>query len=88
MPEFNVYLCGYLVDAVWREQLVVVELDGLQGHRTPAQLENDHMRDLVLREHGFEGRRYTWQQVTKRREQVFADLPGAVRALATGPYQR
>jgi very-short-patch-repair endonuclease len=88
MPEFNVYLWGYLVDAVWREQRVVVELDGLQGHRTPAQLEKDHERDLVLRQHGFAGRRYTWQQVTKRPQQVFADLPGAVRALATRPYQR
>jgi very-short-patch-repair endonuclease len=88
VPEFNVYLWGYLLDAVWREQLVVVELDGLQGHRTPAQLEKDHERDLVMRRHGFEGRRYTWQQVTKRPQQVFADLPRAVRALAARPYQR
>jgi predicted transcriptional regulator of viral defense system len=81
MPEVNVWMYGFLVDAVWREQRVVVELDGLQGHRTPAQLERDHERDLVLRQNRFETRRYTWQQVTRKPDAVFADLPRAVRAL-------
>jgi very-short-patch-repair endonuclease len=75
-------ICGYHVDAVWREQRVAVELDGLQGHRTPAQLERDHNRDLTLRQNRFETRRYTWHQVTKKGKQVVADLPSAVRALA------
>ncbi|HEY5318980.1 MAG TPA: DUF559 domain-containing protein, partial [Solirubrobacteraceae bacterium] len=81
-PEVNTYVCGYLVDAVWREQRVVVELDGVDGHHTPAQLERDHERDFVLRRNGFEGRRYTWRQVTRKAAEVFADLPSSVRALA------
>ncbi|MDQ6806141.1 MAG: DUF559 domain-containing protein [Actinomycetota bacterium] len=81
-PEVNVRVCGYLVDAVWREQRVVVELDGLKGHRTPAQLEHDHERDLVLRQNGFEGRRYTWQQVRRKGREVIADVPRSVLALA------
>jgi len=85
VPAFNTYLCGYLVDAVWREQRVVVELDGLDGHRTSAQLERDHGRDLVLRQNGFETRRYTWQQVTQKRDEVVDDLPASVREAR---YQR
>jgi very-short-patch-repair endonuclease len=81
-PEINTMVCGWLVDAVWREQRVVVELDGLKGHRTPAQLERDHERDLVLRRNHFETRRYTWQQVTRQARDVVADLPSSVRALA------
>ena len=43
IPEINVYLEGFLVDAVWRTQKVVVEVDGWPGHRTPAQLHDNYM---------------------------------------------
>jgi very-short-patch-repair endonuclease len=82
VPEFNTRVCGYPVDAVWLEQRVAVELDGLDNHRTPAQLERDHERDLVLRQNSFETRRYTWHQVTRKRARVVADLPSVIRALA------
>jgi very-short-patch-repair endonuclease len=84
-PEVNTKMYGYTVDAVWREQRVAVEVDGLKGHRTPAQLESDHQRDLVLRRNGYIVLRYTWRQVTKRPDEVATDLR---RALARGPYQR
>lgn len=82
-PEFNTKLWGYTVDAVWREQRVVVEVDGHRGHRTPAQLESDHQRDLVLRRNGYLVLRYTWRQVTRRAGEVAADLEHAL-----GAYQR
>jgi hypothetical protein len=47
IPDINTYLYGFLVDAVWRKQMVVVEVDGWRGHRTPAQLYENHRRDLV-----------------------------------------
>jgi len=78
VPEFNTHLHGYLVDAVWREHRVVVELDGLDAHHTAAQIENDHERDLVMRQNGCQTRRYTWTQITKKRKQVVADLPNEV----------
>jgi very-short-patch-repair endonuclease len=78
-PEVNAKFCGYKVDALFREQLVAVELDGLKGHRTRAQRESDYQRDLVLRKHGYTVIRYTWWQVTGRPKEVAADL---VRALA------
>jgi len=83
VPEFNTYLCGYLIDAMWREQRVVVELDGQDAHHTAAQLERDHQRDLVLRQNHYQTRRYTWQQITRKSTAVIADLPENVQALAT-----
>jgi very-short-patch-repair endonuclease len=84
VPEFNTHVCGYRVDAVWREQRVAVELDGLDAHHTAAQIEADHERDLVLRHNRFQTRRYTYQQTTRKRKEVVADLPESVRRL----YQR
>jgi len=86
VPEFNTYFCGYLVDAIWHEQRVAVELDGHDGHHTPAQLERDHERDLVLRRNGFVVLRYTWWQLKRRRDIVAADLRSALAREAS--YQR
>jgi very-short-patch-repair endonuclease len=77
-PEVNVMLCGYLVDALWREQRLVVEVDGLDGHRTPAQRERDYQRDLVLRRNGYTVLRYTYQQVKRHAPEVAEDLKRAL----------
>ncbi len=74
IPAVNVILEGWLVDAVWFDRRVVAELDGQRGHRTPAQLERDHTRDLQLRAAGFTVVRYTWTQITKQAHLVSADL--------------
>ena len=74
IPAVNVMVEGWLVDAVWVDRRVVVELDGNRGHRTPAQLERDHSRDLQLRAAGFTVVRYTWAQVTEQARVVAADL--------------
>jgi very-short-patch-repair endonuclease len=74
VPEFNVYINGHLVDAVWRKRKVIVELDSLEAHRTRAQLESDHRRDLELRAAGWTILRYTWFQLTETPNAVAADL--------------
>jgi very-short-patch-repair endonuclease len=74
IPRINIYIEGWLVDAVWPHQRVVVEVDGLQGHRTRAQLENDHRRDLELRQAGYIVLRYTERQLIETPEAVAADL--------------
>ncbi len=81
LPQVNVFLAGWLVDAAWPEQRLVVELDGYPGHRTRAQIERDHERDLQLRAAGFVVVRYTWEQITTRPQLVVADLQ---RALGIG----
>ena len=80
LPEVNVKIAGLTVDALWREQRVIVELDGHAGHGTPAQLERDHQRDLRLRAAGYFVLRYTWQQITQQPEQVISDLEAALLA--------
>ena len=77
-PEVNVLIAGWLVDAVWFAQKVIVELDSHLAHGTPTALERDHQRDLALRAAGYTVLRYTWQQLTETPELVVADLRGAL----------
>jgi hypothetical protein len=78
LPELNVRLAGWMVDALWPEQRVVVELDGHQNHRSPAQIERDRRKDLELRAAGFIVLRYTWTQVIQQPGLVIADLRAAL----------
>ena len=74
MPKFNVPRGGWLVDAVWDQQRVVVEVDGWRGHHTPAQLHRDRQRELELRQAGYVVLRYSWHQLTDTPASVAADL--------------
>jgi hypothetical protein len=78
-PELNVTVCGLMVDALWRDQRLIVELDGRAAHGTQAQLARDHERDLRLRAAGFRVLRYSWRQVTRAPALVLADLRRELR---------
>jgi very-short-patch-repair endonuclease len=67
-------VAGWLVDAVWDDRKVVIELDGHRNHRTRAQLNRDHQRDLELRAAGFKVARYTEAQLRDHPEQVAEDV--------------
>jgi very-short-patch-repair endonuclease len=82
-PEVNVKVGVYKVDALWRKERVIVEVDGGDGHGTRAQMERDRERDLVLRASGHRVRRYTWRQVKSQHVAVAADLR---RALGLGSH--
>ena len=73
-PEVNVRVAGLTVDALWRAQKCVVELDGAASHATPAGMEEDRRRDLRLRQAGYTVNRYTWRQITDTPEAVARDL--------------
>jgi hypothetical protein len=79
LPEMNAAVCGLTVDALWRAERVIVELDGHRAHGTPARAERDRRRELSLRAARFSVHRYTWQQVTEADRDVAADV---IRALA------
>jgi very-short-patch-repair endonuclease len=74
LPEINVRVADWTVDALWREERVVVELDGYDNHSTRAQMERDRRKELDLRAAGFLVVRYTRDQVVFRPELVAADL--------------
>ena len=47
-PQTNVRLAGHEVDAVWRAQRLVVEVDGHAFHGSRAAFERDRRRDADL----------------------------------------
>jgi very-short-patch-repair endonuclease len=47
-PETNVFIEGFEVDCVWREQRLVIEVDGWETHRTRAAFERDREKLRIL----------------------------------------
>jgi very-short-patch-repair endonuclease len=88
LPRVNVRVHGVLVDAYWHEPRLVVELDGLRNHSTPAQLRRDKRNELTLREHGLTVVRYDWDLLRREPKRVHADLTAHLDRLlsAKGRY--
>jgi hypothetical protein len=78
MPEVNVKVGGLMVDALWRDARLIVELDGHAAHGTRAAIERDRRRELTLRSRGYTVLRYTWAQVIRDADLVVADLTAAL----------
>jgi hypothetical protein len=74
LPEINSIVEGMMVDALWRQQRLIAELDGYDGHSSPAQLKRDRSRELRLRTAGFLVIRYSYEQITTEGEVVVADV--------------
>ncbi|HTX31430.1 MAG TPA: type IV toxin-antitoxin system AbiEi family antitoxin domain-containing protein [Solirubrobacteraceae bacterium] len=74
MPETNVYIAGWEVDALWREQRIAVEIDGPGNHRSPAQVRRDRRKELALRKHGLTPIRYSDEQLRESRGEIIAEL--------------
>ncbi len=78
-PAANALVCGHEVDLLWREQGVIVELDGFAFHRTRAAFERDRRRDAELTAHGYRVLRFTWRQLEREPERVAAILAAVLR---------
>jgi hypothetical protein len=78
-PDVNAPVSWMRIDMVWPELGLAVELDGYDGHHTPAQMERDRRRELHARRAGLTLIRYTWSQVTYEADLVVADLSSAAR---------
>ena len=51
----------HTVDAIWRRERLIVELDGGDGHASYGQTVRDRERDLYLRRTGYVVLRYSWR---------------------------
>jgi hypothetical protein len=74
MPEVNAVVEGWTVDALWRRERVVVELDGADNHSSRGQIERDRRKDLQLRAAAYVVLRYTWAQVALEAPAVTSDV--------------
>jgi hypothetical protein len=80
-PSVNVLVGGLEVDALWRKERLVVELDGYAFHHTRAAFERDRARDTELQLAG-----YRVLRVTSRR--LVDDPAAVVRAITALTDQR
>jgi len=79
-PEVNVLVQGHQVDFLWRDQGLVVEVDGFQFHSTREAFERDRRRDAELQRAGLRVLRVTWRQVVDAPYATLANLVGALTA--------
>jgi hypothetical protein len=86
LPEVNARIHRWTVDFLWREQAVVVEVDGCGNHRAPAQIRRDRRKDFELRTHGLTVLRYSDEQVERHLAAVSAEVSAAVRASPPGRW--
>ncbi len=73
-PQVNVRVGPFLVDFLWSEQRLIVEVDGYRHHGSRNAFESDRARDLELKLRGFEVIRFTWRRLTAEPAQTVAAL--------------
>lgn len=79
LPETNAQVGRWEVDFLWRARRLAVETDSFAYHRGSVAFEDDHARDLDLRNEGFVVLRFTERQIEVEPGRVVADV---ARALA------
>jgi very-short-patch-repair endonuclease len=65
-PEVNVRVGPRELDFLWRDHRVAVETDGYKFHRGNQAFEDDHDRDLALRQAGLNVVHLTYRQLTTK----------------------
>jgi len=69
------------VDFLWRDQRLIVEVDGFAYHANRGAFERDRLRDAELQANDYRVMRVTWHQIDQRPEAVIARV---AQALALG----
>ena len=69
-------------DAVWAQECVVVEVDGLRFHGSSQQRRRDNRKDRRLSTNGWLVLRYTWLDVIERPDEVVAEVRAALQRRA------
>jgi very-short-patch-repair endonuclease len=88
-PRFNADLAVrgrfFVVDCLWEDERLVVELDGRAVHGTVHAFESDRERDRLLLIDGWRVMRVTWRQLHDQEPTIATDLR---KALALGRSSR
>jgi very-short-patch-repair endonuclease len=79
-PETNAQIHGHEVDLLWRQQRLVVEIDGYAYHSARRSFERDRRRDQTLIAGGHRVIRITWRQIHREPETLVATLATALAA--------
>jgi very-short-patch-repair endonuclease len=79
-PETNAFVEGFEVDCVWREQKLVIEVDGWETHRTRAAFERDRRKLRILQAARWRCVPVTFLQLLEDRRDLARDVR---RLLAT-----
>jgi predicted transcriptional regulator of viral defense system len=77
-PMVNCVIEGEVRDFCWPSRRLVVEADSYAWHRSPAALNADRERDVVLTLAGWRVLRFTYAQVTRRRAWVGRSIVSAL----------
>ena len=78
VPEVNAQIGNYTADFLWREQKVIVELDGYDYHRGRAAFERDHERDAEHQRMGYLVIRVTGRQLHREPETLLVRIATAI----------
>jgi very-short-patch-repair endonuclease len=73
-PAVNVLVAGHRVDFLWRDNRLVVEVDGYRFHSSRAAFERDRRRDAELQAAEYRVVRVTWRQLVEEPVAVVARL--------------
>ena len=84
LPQTNVLVNGFEVDALWQEERLIAEIDGFAFHSTRVVFEKDRHRDGVLTAAGYRVLRITWRQLTEESETLLVQLAQAL-IISRGP---
>jgi very-short-patch-repair endonuclease len=76
--DVNVRIGRHEVDFLWREQRLVVEVDGYAFHSSRAAFERDRLRDAELQTAGYRVMRVTWRHLVEEPEAVIARVAQAL----------
>jgi very-short-patch-repair endonuclease len=77
-PTVNVKLGDWEVDFLWRDNKLIVEVDGYAFHSSRSSFERDRRKDQELQTAGWRVIRFTWRQITEEPEAVIATLAAAL----------
>jgi very-short-patch-repair endonuclease len=87
-PEVNAQVGRWEVDFLWREQHLVVEVDGYASHSSPCAFERDHTKTAELQAAGFAVRRITARSLKDDPNTALKSIATALRSARDAATRR